>query len=149
MALTPIQFMWETKFPSLRESMDKLFEDFFGQVGFPSIREGQWIPAADVHDTKKDVVVTMDIPSIDPKEITISIEGDRLLIKGEKKKEEELKDETSYRTERFCGSFQRVIQLPTEVVAEKAKATYKDGVLKISIPKSPKVTPKEIKVEVK
>ena len=149
MALTPIQFLWESRLPSLRESMDKLFEDFFGRTGFPSAKEGQWLPAADVHDTKKDLVVTMDIPSIDPKELNVSIVDNTLIVKGEKRKEEELKDEDCFRSERFCGSFQRIIQLPGEVVADKAKASYKDGVLKITVPKSAKVTPKEIKVEIK
>jgi HSP20 family protein len=149
MALTPIHFLWESRFPSLRESMDKLLEDFFGQTGYPSLREGQWLPSVDVHDTKKDVVVTVDLPSIDPKDVSISIVDDKLSVRGEKKREEELKEEDCFRSERYYGSFQRIIQLPAEVIPEKAKATYKDGVLKITVPKSTKVTPKEIKVEIK
>ncbi|MCX5802341.1 MAG: Hsp20/alpha crystallin family protein [Proteobacteria bacterium] len=90
----------------------------------------------------------MDIPAIDPKEIFISIIEEKLSVKGERKKEEELKNEECYRSERACGSFQRIIQLPTDVIADKARATYKDGVLKITVPKSHKVVPKEIKVEI-
>jgi HSP20 family protein len=148
MPITPWKSLWETRFPSLREEMDKLFEDFFGKTGFPSIKDDTWIPPVDVHETKKDVIVTMDIPAIDPKEIFISIIEGKLSVKGERKKEEELKNEECYRSERVCGSFQRIIQLPTDVIADKARATYKDGVLKITIPKSHKVVPKEIKVEI-
>jgi HSP20 family protein len=132
----------------LKDEMDKLFEDFFGRTGFPSMQEGGWLPAVDVNETKKDVVVTLDLPAINPKEVSISIVGDRLTIKGERKKEEETKEENYYRSERMHGTFQRVVQLPTEVVADKAKATYKDGVLKITVPKSQKAVPKEIKIEI-
>jgi HSP20 family protein len=148
MALTPWRSVWETRFPSLRDEMDKLFEDFFGRTAFPSAAETGWIPAVDVHETKKDVIVTIDLPAIDPKEVSISIMEDRLTVRGERKKEEEVKEEDCYRMERTYGSFQRTIQLPSEVIGDKAKATYKDGVLKISVPKSQKAMPKEIKVEV-
>lgn len=148
MALTPVQFLWETRFPSLRDSMDKLFEDFFGNAGFPSLRTEHWLPAVDVHDTKKEVVITMDIPSVDPAALSIAIVEDKLTIKGEKRREEEFDEHDTFRSERYYGTFQRTVQLPAEVIADKAKASYKDGVLKIRIPKSPKVMPKEIRVEV-
>ncbi|MBP8625149.1 MAG: Hsp20/alpha crystallin family protein [Syntrophorhabdaceae bacterium] len=148
MALTPWKNLWELRFPTLREEMDKLFEDFFDKTGFTGVREGAWLPAADIHETKKDVVVSVDLPGVDPKDVTISIVEDTLTVKGERKREEEINETDYYRTERFYGAFQRVIQLPVEVVGDKAKATYKDGVLKISIPKSQKAMPKEIKVEI-
>ena len=129
--------------------MNKVFEDFFNTAGFPSLKEGGLMPAVDIHETKSDVVVTMDIPAIDPKDISISVIEDKLTVKGERKREKELTEEESYRTERVYGSFQRIVQLPTGVVGAKAKATYKDGVLKIAIPKSRKVMPKEIKITVK
>jgi HSP20 family protein len=148
MALTPWRGLWESRFPSLREEMDKMFEDFFGKTGFSSMTEGAWVPPIDVQETKKDVVVMMDIPAIDPKEVSISIMEDRLTVKGERKREEEAKEVDYYRSERIYGSFQRIIQLPSEVVGDKAKASYKDGVLKITIPKSQKAVPKEVKIEV-
>ncbi|HOJ71113.1 MAG TPA: Hsp20/alpha crystallin family protein [Syntrophorhabdaceae bacterium] len=148
MTLTPWKSLWELRFPTLREEMDKLFEDFFDKTGFSAIKEGTWLPAVDVHETKKDVVVTFDLPSIDPKDVSISIVEDRLTVKGERKREEEIKETDYFRSERVYGAFQRVVQLPTEVVADKAKATYKDGVLKITVPKTQKAMPKEIKVEI-
>ena len=149
MPLTPWKSLWETRFPSLKEEMDKVFEDFFGRAGFPSLREGGWMPAVDIHETKKDIVVTMDIPAIDPKEVSITVVDDKLTVKGERKRETEVKEEDFYKNERLCGSFQRTVQLPTEVEGDKAKATYKDGVLKIVVPKSRKAVPKEIRIEVK
>ncbi|OPY68573.1 MAG: Spore protein SP21 [Syntrophorhabdus sp. PtaU1.Bin002] len=106
------------------------------------------MPPVDIHETKKDVVVIMDVPGIDPKDVAISILEDRLTVKGERKKEEETKEADYYRSERVYGSFQRILQLPSEVVGDKAKASYKDGVLKVTIPKSQKSVPKEVKVEV-
>lgn len=148
MTLTPWKNLWELRFPTLKEEMDKLFEDFFDKTGFPVAKEGVWLPAIDIHETKKDVVVSLDLPAVDPKDVSISIIEDKLTVKGERKKEEETKEADYYRSERIYGSFQRVVQLPTEVVADKAKATYKDGVLKITVPKSQKAMPKEIKVEI-
>ncbi len=148
MALTPWRGLWESRFPSLRDEMDKLFEDFFGKTGFPSTVEGGWVPPVDVQDTKKEVIVTMDLPAVDPKEIVISIMEDRLTIRGERRREEEAKDTDYYRSERVYGAFQRIVQLPSEVLGDKAKASYKDGVLKITVPKSQKAVPKEVKIEV-
>ncbi len=148
MTLAPWRGLWELRFPTLKDEMDKLFEDFFGRTGFPSLVEGSWLPAVDVHETKKDVVVTLDVPAIDPKEVSISIADDRLTVKGERKREEETKDENCYKSERVYGMFQRVVQLPAQVLGDKAKATYKDGVLKITVPKSQKAVPKEIKVQI-
>ena len=149
MPLTPWKSLWETRFPSFKEEMDKVFEDFFNTTGFPSLKEGVWMPAVDVHETKSDVIVTMDVPAISPKDISITVVEDKLTVKGERKREKELKEEDYYKSERVYGSFQRIVLLPTGVVGAKAKATYKDGVLKIAIPKSQKVVPKEIKIIVK
>jgi len=148
MPLTPWKSLWETRFPSFREEVNKVFEDFFNKAGFPSLKEGELVPAVDIHETKSGVVVTMDIPTIHPKDISVSVIEDKLIVKGERKRDKELTQEESYRFERVCGSFQRIVQLPTGVVGTKAKATYKDGVLKIAIPKSRKTMRKEIKITV-
>lgn len=148
MALTPWRGMWELRFPTFKDEMDKLFEDFFGKTIFPSVNEGGWLPAVDIQETKKDVVVMIDVPAIDPEELSVSIVDDKLTIKGERKREDETREETYYRAERVYGSFQRIVQLPVEVIGDKAKATYKDGVLKIVVPKSQKAVPKEVKIAI-
>lgn len=147
MPVTTWKSLWEIRLPSIREEIDKIFEDFFGKAPLP-LREESWMPALDIYERERDVVIFCDLPSVDPKEVTISIIGDKLTIKGERKRDEEFEQEYPYRLERFFGPFERTIQLPTDVVADKAKALYKDGVLRITIPKSERVGPKEIKVEV-
>jgi len=149
MPLTPWKSLWETRFPSFREEMNKVFEDFFSTAGVPSFKDGGLVPAVDVHETKVDVVITMDIPEINPRDISVSVIKDKLIVKGECKKEKELTKEESYRVGRAYGSFQRIVQLPTGIVGAKAKATYKNGVLRVAIPKSRKTMPKIIKIPVK
>ncbi|MDD3846339.1 MAG: Hsp20/alpha crystallin family protein [Syntrophorhabdaceae bacterium] len=148
MPLTPWKSMWETKFPSLREEMDRVFEEFFGEAGFPTLREADWLPAVDVVEREGDIVVAMDIPAIDPKEVKITILEDKLTVEGERKRDEEFREENCCRSERVHGSFLRCIQLPAGVVGEKASATYREGVLKIAVPKSQKPVSWEIKVSV-
>jgi HSP20 family protein len=82
MPLTPWKSLWETRFPSFREEMNKVFEDFFSTAGFPSLKEGGLIPAVDIHETKSDVIITMDMPAINPKDISISVIEDKLTVKG-------------------------------------------------------------------
>ncbi len=148
MPLTPWKFLWETRFPSFREEMNKVLEDFFNTAGVPSLKEGVLTPAVGIHETEVDVVVTMDIPAIDPGDISVFVTEGKLTVQGEQKKEKELVEEGVYGSERAYGSFQRTVQLPAGVVGTRARATYKDGVLKIAIPKSRKTMPKKIKITV-
>jgi HSP20 family protein len=149
MAVITWRPLWDTRFPSLRDEMDKMFEEFFEKVNYPSTREHSWSPALDVYETKTDVIVTVDIPGADPKEVAISILEDNLTIKGERKKDPVVADGEYFRAERSFGVFQRLVQLPCPVVADRAKATYGDGVLTITVPKLQKTAPREIRVEVR
>jgi HSP20 family protein len=150
MPLTPWKSLWETRFPSFREEMNKVFQDFFSTARVLSLEEGGVIPRVDVHETRVNLVITMDIPAINPENISVSVIEDKLTVKGERKKEKkETAEEEFYRIEKEYGSFQRIVQLPKGVVGARARATYKDGVLTIAIPRSRKPAPKEIKVSVK
>jgi HSP20 family protein len=135
-------------FQELRKEIDRLFNEFFSRPVLPEKFEWfEWTPAVDVSETEDSIIVKADLPGVKPEEIEINISDNILTIRGEKKREEEEKKENFYRVERYYGSFMRAIQLPTEVDVEKVKATYKDGVLKVVLPK--KVEPKKtIKVEV-
>lgn len=135
---------------SLRDEVDKVFKDFFGRL--PAERrlaEGYWFPTVDLEESPDEVAITAEIPGMRKEDIHISISGDQLSITGERRKEEEEKGKTYHRIERSYGRFQRTVALPTEVLSDKARASYKDGLLKITLPKAEKVKPKEIAIEVK
>jgi len=137
-------------FHELRKEMDRLFQDFFGTKSLlPERWESiEWVPAIDVSETESEVIVKADLPGVTPEDIEINIVDNVLTIKGEKKREKEEKKENYYRVERYYGSFLRSVQLPSEVEVEKVKATYKDGVLKVVLPKKAEAAKKVIKVEV-
>jgi len=107
----------------------------------------RWGPVVDVVENADSVTVKAELPGIDPKDVDISVSGDTLTIKGEKKEEKEEKGKSFYRVERTYGSFCRSISLPTGVEADKAKADYKDGVLSVTLPKSEKVKAKKIPIK--
>jgi HSP20 family protein len=93
-------------------------------------------------------MVKADIPGLDKEDIDISVHGDTLTIKGEKKEEKESKDKGLVKTERFYGSFNRSLTLPSEVDAAKVKASYNNGVLELTLPKKEESKPKQIKIDV-
>jgi len=131
---------------ALRREMDRLWEGFFGERAFEPIEK--WSPALDLAETKDNLVVTAELPGIDPKDISIDLSGDVLTVRGEKKQEKEEKEENYHLIERRYGSFTRSIRLPVKIDEEKIKASYKNGVLKIVLPKSEEVKKKEIKIKV-
>jgi len=133
---------------SLRRDMDRLWDRFFGEdLGLTRWREG-WTPTLDVSETKNDLIVKTEIAGVDPKDVDISLSGDTLTIKGEKKQEKEEKEEGYHLIERSYGSFSRSVRLPVEVDHDKVKASYKNGVLKITLPKPEQIKAKEIKVDI-
>ena len=135
---------------SMREEMNRLFDSFFS--GFPERRkgllEGEWAPSVDVAETDEEIVVTAELPGVKQEEVDISIADGVLTLKGEKKEEKEVKEKNYHRIERSYGSFQRSISLTTGVEASKAKATYKNGILCVTIPKVEEAKPKQIKIDV-
>jgi HSP20 family protein len=135
---------------SIREEMNRLFDSFFSAI--PERRrgllEGEWVPSVDVAETDEGIVVTAELPGIKQEEVDISIADNVLTLKGEKKEEKEVKEKNYHRVERSYGSFQRSISLPTGVEAGKAKATYKDGILRVTVPKVEEAKPKQIKIDV-
>jgi HSP20 family protein len=106
-----------------------------------------WNPAVDIFETDNDVVVKAELPGMDPKSIDVRLENNVLLLKGERHFEKETKEENYHRVEREYGSFSRAFSLPMAVKEEKITAEYKNGILKIVLPKKEEVKPKPIKVE--
>ncbi|MDQ7858605.1 MAG: Hsp20/alpha crystallin family protein [Armatimonadota bacterium] len=132
---------------SMRESMDRLFEDFFSRrprTAGPLV----WQPAVEIAETDNEVIVKAELPGIDPKNVEVSVTGEGLSIKGEAKAETEDRKRNYYRRELRYGMFQRTIALPTEVKSEETKATFRNGILEVRVPKADRVRPKTVKVEV-
>ncbi len=134
---------------SLREAMDRLFEDAFTRPLSLRERDGWSVPAIDMYQTDNEVVVKAALPGIKADEVQINVSGDVLSLKGEMKHEEEKKDKAWHIHEQRWGSFERSVSLPTSVVAEKAKAEFENGVLTITLPKAEEVKPKTITVKAK
>lgn len=105
-------------------------------------------PDVDVKDEKDRIVVKADIPGIKKEELTIMVHEDLLTLKGERKESQEKKEKDYYYSERFEGSFERTVELPSRVKAADVKAIYKDGVLEITMPKDENAKPKEVKVQI-
>jgi len=135
---------------SLRQAMDRLFEDSFVRPSRVLTTLGETAaPALDVYQTPNEVVVKAALPSLKPEDVNIDITGDTLTIKGETKAEQEIKKENYLYQERRYGSFSRSIVLPGGLKAEKAEAVMEDGVLTLTIPKAEEAKPKAIKVKAK
>jgi HSP20 family protein len=128
-----------------RGEVDRLFEDFWGC--WPEPTEREWVPALDVSETEDKVLVKVELPGIDPKDIDVSVQADLLTIKGERKQEKEEKGESYHRVERTYGTFTRTLRLPAETEPEKVTAGYKDGVLTLGIPKKEEAKAKKIEVK--
>jgi HSP20 family protein len=137
------------EFDRIRREMDRLWDSFL--EGRP-MRRGEevreWLPSLDVSETKNDLVVKAELPGMDPKDINISLSNGLLTITGEKKQEKEEKDENYHLIERSYGSFTRSVRLPREVQSDKITASFKNGVLRVTLPKSEEAKKKEIKIKV-
>ena len=135
-------------FDRMRQEMDRFWDTFMPTVFKKTEDSGEWLPSLDVSETKNEIVVKAEVPGMDPKDIDISLSNGTLTIKGEKKQEREEKEEDYHLVERSYGSFMRSIMLPTEVKQDKINASYKNGVLKVILPKSEEAKKKEVKIKV-
>ncbi len=132
----------------IQGEMNRLFDSLFGRPAAVLAGERMWAPLADMYETKDDLFVTLELPGIREKDVNVSITGDVLTVKGDRRFERDVTDEGYYRLERVYGKFGRSMPLPIPVQADKVKATYRDGVLEIRLPKVEEVKPKEIKIDV-
>ena len=101
-----------------------------------------------MYETKDELVLNVELPGVREKDISLSITGDLLTVKGERAFNQELKDENYVHLERVYGKFERSIQLPMPVQADRVKATFRDGVLEVKLPKAEEVKPKDIKIDI-
>jgi HSP20 family protein len=133
---------------TLREAMDRLFDDAFTRP--LSLAGNNWsVPAVDMYQTENEIVVKAALPGIKPDEVQINVTGEVLILKGEIKQKEEVKEKAYHLREQRLGMFERSIILPTDVVADKARADFENGILTITLPKAEQAKPKTISVKAK
>jgi HSP20 family protein len=132
---------------SLREAMDRLFDDAFTRP--ISVSGVSGMPAIDMYQTKDDVVVKATLPGLNPEDVDITVTGETLTLRGEFKQEDEQKESNYHIREQRYGSFERSVLLPTDVEANKAKADFDNGILTITMPIAEAVKPKSISIKAK
>jgi HSP20 family protein len=131
-----------------RRLFDEPFAGSTERACCSSVEENGWKPLVDVVDNKDGILLKVEIPGVKQEDISISVEDNTLTVKGDRKQESQVNEEGCSRFERSYGVFQRSVLLPPTVDAERVKATYKDGVLEIQLPKKEEAKPKTIKIEV-
>lgn len=132
----PYMLPWDPwrELREMRESMEKVLGRF--PRLFKEEQMGAWLPAVDVFEKDGNVVVKVDLPGVDKNNVRVLVTDEEVTVRGETRREEEVKDKNYYRSERAYGSFSRTVALPAAVEREKAKASFKNGVLEVVIPKA-------------
>ena len=132
----------------LHNSINRMFDNFIS----PTVRSDEvlsvwgWNPVVDIYENEENIVITAELPGVDKKDMTVDVKGRVLTLKGERSTDNEVKEDNYYRQERCYGKFERCFTLPVEIDPEKIKADYKDGVLKIDIPKAEESKPKQVSI---
>jgi HSP20 family protein len=135
-------------FSILQERMNRVFEDAAGR-GWKNDEPSattSWSPAVDIYETDNEILVQAELPGVERKDIALQLENNVLTLKGERKFEKETSQENYHRIERSYGGFSRAFTIPTTVDDDKIRADYKDGILKIALPKKEQVKAKQIKI---
>jgi HSP20 family protein len=132
-----------------QRDFDRLFKEAFN----PFVSEGDlstrtWAPPVDIYENENDIVLKAELPGIDPKDVEVKVEDNTLYLKGERKFEKEVKNESYHRVERSYGSFARSFSLPNSISTDKVKAEFKDGLLTLTLPKREEAKPRTVKIDV-
>ena len=131
-----------------RFPFDRWFDDFFSAAVAEPNGTRTWSPAVDIEESEKEITLKADLPDVDEKDLSIKVEDDVLTLQAERNFEKETKKENFQRIERAYGSFHRRFALPDSVDADKIKAAYDKGVLKVTLPKVPQKQPKVRQISV-
>jgi HSP20 family protein len=137
------------------EEMEKRLSSFFGRTPVPTggdkkeaLTVAEWSPLVDISEDDKEYLIKVEVPEMKKEEIKINVQNDVLAISGERKYEKDEKGKKYHRVERAYGSFMRSFTLPEDADGSKVNAEYKDGVLKVHLPKTEKAKPKAIEVKI-
>ncbi|MGA2672312.1 MAG: Hsp20/alpha crystallin family protein [Terracidiphilus sp.] len=131
---------------ALQNRMNSLFRDLNTSEGETPMTTASFVPAVDIYEDDKKVMLKLEVPGIEQKDLDVSVENNTLTVKGERKFEQEEKEENFHRIERRYGSFFRAFTLPSTVDTENVAASYNAGVLKLELKKKPEAQPKQIKI---
>ncbi len=132
---------------AMQDRMTRLFDETLSRIWKEEVPRRAWSPPVDIVERENDVILKVDLPEVNQSDIDIKIEEDTLIIQGERKFVQETSHENILQIERPYGSFQRTFSVPRMIDREKIRAAYKDGVLRIVLPKKQEVHPKQIVVE--
>jgi HSP20 family protein len=136
---------------SMQNRLNSLFRDLSDHdlnEGESPLTTASFVPAVDVYEDAQKVVLKLEVPGIEEKDLDVRVENNTLTVKGERKLEKEEKEENFHRIERRYGSFFRSFRLPGTVNTENVQASYNAGVLKLELAKKPEAQPKQIKINV-
>jgi HSP20 family protein len=137
---------------TLQERMNRLFDESFKTIGRSGSPEdwaaGSWSPSVDIYEQNGNIVLNAELPGVDAKDVDVRVENNVLTLRGERRLEGDVKRESYHRIERVYGSFSRSFTLPSVVDADKIKAEFKDGVLRMVLPKRDEAKPKQIAISV-
>ena len=148
--LTPYKKRFGKEIARFRDEMDNLFNRFFDLETPISKRffgDAEWSPRVDVGEGQGEIMVKVEVPGCEAKDLDLKLDGRLLTISGEKRQEREEKEENYHRVERSYGSFSRTVELPAEVDPEAIDATYKDGVLKVALKKTKSTETRKIEIK--
>ncbi len=138
---------------TLQDRMNRLFDASYGTMRGRGAEDdwalgGSWAPAVDIYEKEGNIVLKAELPGIDPSDVDIRVENDVLTLRGERKLDEEVKKESYHRVERSYGSFTRSFTLPNVVDTQNIKAEFKDGVVRVTLPKREEAKPRQIQINV-
>ena len=135
---------------TLQDRINRMFDDVFSRAGDHEEESviADWRPSVDIYDNATAIVIKTEIPGVAKEDVSVEVRENVLILKGERKIEKEEAEGTYYRKERLYGKFQRSFTLPVETEAEKIKASFKDGVLVLEIPKPEEKKPKQIAINI-
>jgi HSP20 family protein len=135
------------EFTTLQNQLNRVFQDF-GRGNDELLTSGTFVPAVDIYEDQHSLNLKLEVPGIEQKDLDIQLENNTLTVRGERRFEEEEKEENFHRIERRYGSFARSFTLPNTVETDNVQATYENGILKIKLAKRAEAKPKQIKVTV-
>jgi HSP20 family protein len=136
---------------TMQDRLNRVFEDAFRGPARGAEEDwlgGSWAPAVDIYEHDGNLVLKAELPGIDPKDVDVRVENNVLTLRGERKFDEEVKRESCHRVERAYGTFGRSFTLPNVVDTQNIKAEFKDGVLRVTMPKREEAKPKQIQVQI-